>query len=197
MSRRITFKGLLLQEILALPSSRPLSAEEQEEHDFIINQHRARFPHNRRPRFSALIRLPSEAILGYRYACDMINRYGTADTKSDLDKDYTIELDPNQSPDLDDGHSENHTPSDEGSHSKGYRRRLDPDSRRAGRKPSRNVPKDEDAAAATWGEDLVLNIQYRIHVPPYEAAVRALRAREAEGKRQFMQEWVDAQRSSY
>ena len=119
-----------------------------------------------------------------------------ADTKSRLDRDHNVQLDPNQSPDLDDGQSEAHTPSEEGSHGKGCRRRSDPDSQRTGRKSSRNAPQDEDAAADTWG-DAVLNLQYRIHVPPYEAAVRALRAREAEEKRQFMQEWVNAQRSSH
>ena len=190
-TNRTKCETILLHEILALPPSKPMSSRDQEAHDEELESHRTRFPHNLRPQFKTLVRLPSAAILGYRYASVIINHYGTADTKQLLDQDYTVDLDPNHSPDLIDGDHEAYAPRVGGRPGKSYRSRLPSNFQQGGRKSSQNAAnalKDESAVADMW--DVALDREHSLRVAPYEADVDALLTRQAEEKRKYIREWV-------
>jgi len=197
-ANRTKCKTILLHEVLALPPPKPRSSRDQLAHDEQLESHRTRFPHNLRPQFMTLDRLPSLAILGYRYALVIVDHYGTAGTKKLLDQDYTVDPDPDHSPDLDDGDHEAHTPTDGGSPGKGFHLRLPSNFQQGGRKSSRNAtnaPKDEGAVADMW--DVALDREDNLRVAPCQADVDALLAKRDEEKLQSVREWVLTQRLSY
>ena len=198
MANRTKCKTILLHEILALPPSKPMSSQDQQDRDEALMMYRTRFPHNLRPQFKVLDWLPSSAILGYRYALVIVDHYGTAGTKKLLDQDFTVDPDPNHSPDLDDGDHEAHTPTDGGSPGKGFRMRLPSNFQQGGRTSSRNAtnaPKDEGAVADMW--DMALDREDSLRVAPCEADVDALLEKRDEAKLQSVREWVLTQRLSY
>ena len=196
MANRTKCETILLHEILALPPPKPMSSQDRQDRDEALMLYRTRFPHNLRPQFKNLVRLPSAAILGYRYASVIVDHYGTAATKKLLDQDFTVDPDPNHSPDLDDG-DHAHTPTDGGSPGKGFHLRLPSNFQQGGRKSSRNAtnaPKDESAVADMW--DVALDREDNLRVAPCQADVDALLAKRDEEKLQSVREWVLTQRLS-